>query len=326
MKVSLCLLLTLALTGPALAAVDPATVSLDHLAQKSYDGRDLTLGKVLATNGAYTRYYITYKSGELTISGIMNVPKGAGPFPVIITNHGYINTKVYTNGRGLKREQDYLARNGFAVLHPDYRNHNGSSRDPDNDLRLYTGYTEDVINAVQAVRNSDIKFLDKNKIGMLGHSLGGGIALSIMAVKPGLIKAYVLFAPTSLDYRDNFYRWIAPPGRQVAQKFGPPATRHKIIDAYGTPDSKPDFWNGLSVSKHLQNITEPVMVHQGTADDSVPQAWSEKLEKTFRSAGQEITLYIYPGEKHEFSNAWPRVMKRSVEFFKSKLELPNRAF
>jgi hypothetical protein len=29
----------------------------------------------------------------------------------VILNHGYIDPAIYTNGRGLKREQDYLARN-----------------------------------------------------------------------------------------------------------------------------------------------------------------------------------------------------------------------
>src|SRR3990172_6702033 len=93
---------------PPLGQVEPAPLnplSIYAARQKEYDGRDLALGLVLDDNSAYTRYFATYKSGALTISGIMNVPKGGGPFPVIITNHGYIDPDVYTNGRGLKREQ-----------------------------------------------------------------------------------------------------------------------------------------------------------------------------------------------------------------------------
>lgn len=301
------------------AAVDPASVSLKALINKDFDGRDLKLVKVLAKEKAYTRYYIAYKSGELTISGIMNVPKGKGPFPVVITNHGHINTKVYTNGRGLKREQDYLAKRGYIVLHPDYRNHNGSSKDPDNEFRLYTGYTEDVINAVYAVKRSNLSFIDKNNIGMLGHSMGGGIALNIMAVKPEMIKAYVLFAPTSIDYKDNFDRWIArkhpEEEARTPAKYGAPPVRHKIVEEYGTPDSNPSFWNSLSVRSYLGNISDPVMIHHGTADSSVPLAWSQKLDQALKSAGRESTLYIYNGEPHEFIKAWPLVMKRTVEFF-----------
>ena len=128
----------------------PHPVSLPALMASDFDGGDLRLGPVLDRNSAYTRYAVTYASGELTISGIMNVPDGDGPFPVLVLAHGYIDPDVYTTGRGLAREQDYLARAGYIVLHTDYRNHAGSDVDPDNDLRLRLGYAEDVINAVLA--------------------------------------------------------------------------------------------------------------------------------------------------------------------------------
>ncbi|MBU1027177.1 MAG: hypothetical protein KKA31_05540 [Candidatus Margulisbacteria bacterium] len=124
-----------ALDAKTSASLNP--VSLPYLMEKDFDGRDLKLGKVLDKNKYYTRYYITYMSGNLKISGIMNVPAGKGPFPVLILNHGYINTKYYTNGRGLKREQDYLAKRGYVVIHPDYRNHAYSDKDPEHQTKLH---------------------------------------------------------------------------------------------------------------------------------------------------------------------------------------------
>lgn len=53
-------------------------VSLQAVREKEYDGRDLQLGETLAQTNNYTRYYATYQSGELTISGIMNIPAGEG--------------------------------------------------------------------------------------------------------------------------------------------------------------------------------------------------------------------------------------------------------
>jgi len=305
-----------ALLMPAcFAIVNP--VSLPYIMQKEFDGRDLKLVKMLARNKSYTRYYITYKSGELMMSGVMNVPIGKGPFPIIITNHGYINTKYYTTGRGLKREQDYLAKRGYVVLHPDYRNHAGSDKDPEVNLKLHIGYVEDVINAVYAVLNSDLKFIDKKNIGMLGHSLGGGIALSIMVTKPDLIKAYVLFAPMSSDYRDNFYRWIL---HRREPKFGPPETAMKIIQKYGSPEANPEFWDNISPKTFIDNIKAPILIHHGTADKSVPIEWSEKLVKDLKAHSKDVKFYAYPGEPHEFINKWPLVMKRTVEFFDAYLK------
>lgn len=312
-KKSLLFLVLLFTIG--LAEVNP--VSLPYLMQKEFDGRDLKLVNVMDKNNYYTKYYITYKSGELTISGIMDVPRGMGPYPLIITGHGYINPAYYTTGRGLKREQDYLARRGYVVLHPDYRNHAGSDKDPEENLKLHLGYVEDVINAVYAVKNSDFDFIDKENIGMLGHSLGGGVALSIMVTKPDLIKAYVLFAPMSSDYRENFNRWIL---HRREPKFGPPATALKIIEKYGSPEANPEFWDNISAKTFIDNVKSPVMVHQGLSDKSVPPEWSDQLARLFREHNKEIILYTYEGEGHEFINRWPLVMKRTVEFFDSYLK------
>src|SRR5690606_33743663 len=76
-------------------------VSIAGLIAKQHQGSDFQLGAVLDRNTAYTRHAISYNSGDLTITGIMNIPTGAGPFPVVLLNHGYIDPAVYTHWRGL---------------------------------------------------------------------------------------------------------------------------------------------------------------------------------------------------------------------------------
>ncbi len=310
MKRTAVFVLMLYILMPACRAAQPP--SLPQLMNRNFDGRDLKLERVLERNNSYTRHYITYKSGAFKISGILNIPQGKGPFPVIITAHGYINPKVYTTGRGLKREQDYLAKRGYAVLHPDYRNHAGSDKDPDENLSLHLGYTQDVINAVYAVKNSKITALDKERIGLLGHSMGGLIALNIMVTNPELIKAYVLFAPMGSDYRDNFNRWILRAGEE---KYGPRPVAEKIMRLYGSPDVNPKFWDNMSAKTFIGNIKSPVQLHHGTADSSVPVDWSRSLAGYFKERGKKIELFIYPGESHEFIHQWPSVMRRTADFF-----------
>ena len=148
--------------------------------------------------------------------------------------------------------------------------------------------------------------------------------MNIMVAKPGLVKAYVLFAPISIDYRDNFNRWIAKRSPDVAAKilakYGPPAMREKIVAAYGSPESNPDFWDNVSPKTFIRNITEPVLVHQGLSDKDVPPEWAQDLVKAFKDAGKDVQLYTYKGEPHEFINAWPLVMERSVKFFDERLK------
>ncbi|MGC9543425.1 alpha/beta hydrolase family protein [Streptomyces sp. UG1] len=83
-------------------------------------------------------------------------------------------------------EQDLLARNGYVVLHTDYRNHAGSDDAPDNDVNLRLGYTEDVINAVHALRSAARPNVDDGRIGLLGRSMGGGVVYNALVVAPGL--------------------------------------------------------------------------------------------------------------------------------------------
>lgn len=298
-------------TEPPIGQVEPGPLnplSIEATRQKVYDGRDLTLGRILDDNRSYTRYYATYKSNKLTISGIMNIPKGDGPFPVIITNHGYIDPEVYTNGRGLKREQDYLARHGFAVLHPDYRCHADSDCPAGAEVEKRLGYTEDVINAVKAIQRSDNAKLDKRKIGMLGHSMGGGIAWSV-AVLTDDVDAFVQFAPVSPDLVDSYNKWLKERPEVVAE----------VRQFYGEPEDNPAFWKEISPITYFDKIDTPFQIHHGTADEDVPLEWSEKTANRLRELGKRVELFTYPNEPHEFIAAWPLVMQRTVSFFRQNL-------
>lgn len=287
-------------------------VSLPALMEKEFDGRDLKLGQVLDDNIYYTRYFVTYKSGQLTISGILNIPKGSAPeggFPVLFLNHGHIDTSVYTNGRGLRREQDYLARQGFAILHSDYRNHAQSDKDLNAEGDVRIGYIEDVINAVMAVKNSNIQSLSKTKFGMLGHSMGGGISQSVMVVKPDLVDAIVLYAPVSSDVIDSYNRWLSRNSKNLDQ----------IKSRHGTPEDNPEFWENLSPRTFFSRVALPVMIFHGTADESCELAWSQTTRDLLLTAGKKVELVEYPGEAHEFGKAHTDFMQKSSQFFKSNL-------
>lgn len=288
----------------------PHELSIPALFDYMPTGRDLQLGAVQDDNNSYTRYTISYRSDDLRISGILNIPKGTGPFPVLFLNHGYIDPSEYTNGRGLRREQDYFARHGFAVLHSDYRCHAQSDCPGGNRVTQRLGYVRDVINAVAAVKYSGDSRLSTTSFGMLGHSMGGGITQRLVVSQPELIDAAVLYAPVSMDEAASFERYTS---RR-------PEEARAVIDAYGAPSSNPDFWNNLSAKTFLDRITVPLLFFQGTADTSVEKSWTDESVQMLKAAKKNVDYVIYDGQPHEFTTQWEDFMRRSVDFFRQNLK------
>jgi dipeptidyl aminopeptidase/acylaminoacyl peptidase len=277
---------------------------------RSFDGHDLRLGQVMTAESAYTKYAVTYRGDGLTVSGVLYVPTGPGPFPAVVLNHGYIDPALYVTGQGLQIEQDYLARSGFVVLHTDYRNHAGSDPDPGNDQRLRLGYTVDTINAVLALRRSGLPTLDPERIGMMGRSMGGGVTLNALVVQPDVVDAAVVYASVSSDTVDNHEKWTRGQRPDLASA---------IESAYGSPEANPQFWAQVSPRTFADRVQVPVLVHHGTADATCPVQWADATVAALEQAGADVTYLRYPGEGHAFSAAWADSMTATVAFFREHL-------
>jgi dipeptidyl aminopeptidase/acylaminoacyl peptidase len=266
---------------------------------------------VISSNSSYTTREATYRSGDLTISGRMNVPKGAGRFPVVVLAHGYIDPKIYVSGQGFRREQDWLARNGYVTLHTDYRNHASSDKDPANDLNMRIGYAEDVINAGLAVRDSRLSFIDPTRVALLGRSMGGGVAFQALTMKPGVFDAAVTYAATSSNIADNFNRWQRSDG--ILSK--------RILKRYGEPKARPQVWAEMSSRSYFDRITEPVLMFHGTKDDSCYISWARATDKALTSAGVNATLVEYAGAGHYFYGPWNNSIRKTNSFLKKHLRI-----
>src|ERR671916_627798 len=169
---------------------------MDALQAMKRWGGDLRVERRLNETAAFTHYAISYRSGNLRISGQMYVPKGTGPFPVMIMNHGYIPIEDYVTGMDSRRESPFVASNGYVAIHPDFRNYATSDDDENASENLTAfGWADDSLNLVDAVKRSDLPYLDKNRIGYWGHSNGGQVRMiGLVSQRQPDIKAFVLFA------------------------------------------------------------------------------------------------------------------------------------
>lgn len=301
------LALALALTSSLIAgggAAAATEVSIPATSAKAVTGTQLTLGRTLASTSAWTSRAVSWRGDGLRLTGTATVPRGTGPFPVVVLAHGYIDPAIYTTGRGFKREQDWLARNGFIAFHVDYRNHAGSDDDPRSEIDGRLGYAVDVITAALAMRAARPSGWDTSRIALMGRSMGGGVTMNALAIRPGLFDAGVIFSSVSSLASENFDRW--------QRKRYPIAAR--IAKEHGLPERNPAFWAGISPRNHLDRITEPVLMFHGTSDDTCPVRWARATDAAMKAAGVDVTYVEYRGEGHNFYGSWDDSMRATKRF------------
>ncbi len=105
---------------PTLAPYEQYTI--DYLRKRTYGGGKIELLNTLSETDLYSAYSFRYPSDGLNIYGYMTVPKGSGPFPVIVSVHGYAAFGKYDPYNIGIDFGDAFAENQFIVIHPELRN------------------------------------------------------------------------------------------------------------------------------------------------------------------------------------------------------------
>ncbi len=270
---------------------------IEDLRKRNFTGGDIKIEKTLAQSDPYTSYLISYPSDNLKIYGVMNIPQGEGPFPIIVLNHGYYSPTEFKSGDGTRNIADILVPEGYITLASDYRGHGNSENDSGNRGGHRPEYAIDVLNLIASIKN--IPQADTNRIGMWGHSMGGEVSLRTAEVTDK-VKAIVLWAPTSADAADNlgFY------GRTNK----------------GSVSINPSL-KSVSPINYLTYLTAPISIHQGLEDTEVNPEWSRELNTALKKEGKQVEYFEYEGQDHNFRNlGWDLIAERTKEVFNKYLK------
>ena len=280
--------------------------TIENLGKRSYKS-EILLDEATATTSAYTVYKFHFDSDGKKVTGLAHLPAGRQvfpnqKFPVIIQFRGYVDRNIYVPGVGTQRSAQVFARNGFISLAPDGLGYGGSDNpSPDVFEERFQSYTT----ALNLIAAAEYWPLSTGKLGLWGHSNGGQVALTVLEISQ---KTYptVLWAPVSKPFPFSILHYT-----DEADDKGK-ALRKKLADF----EKDYDVFN-YDLTRYLDRIQAPVQLHQGTADDSVPQKWSDELVQKLSTVNSQLSIsyFVYPGADHNLAGAWDKVVRRDIEFF-----------
>jgi dipeptidyl aminopeptidase/acylaminoacyl peptidase len=135
----------------------------------------------------------------------------------------------------------------------------------------------------------DTGYVDPDRIGIIGRSYGGYMALAALTFRPDEFAAGV-----DLFGISNWYRTVQsiPPWWE--------AQRKAMEKEMGSFDNE-EFFKAKSPLFHAENIVRPLMVLQGANDPRVLKAESDEIVEAVRANGVPAKYIVFDDEGHGFN-------------------------
>jgi dienelactone hydrolase len=290
--------------------------TIENLSKAEIKPAAIKIEKTLEENKDFTAYLFSMSFDPTLegknfkkMTGMINIPKGNGPFPLVVMIRGYVDQKAYQTGDGTRRAGEFFAQNGFITIAPDFLGYGESDSEAGDifESRFQT-YTTILSLLKYLEKDSELKLEIGNwkleNLFIWAHSNGGQIALTTLEIT-GASYPTVLWAPVSkpFPYSVLYYTDEADDGGKLIRR-----ELAKFEEDYDT-----DLY---SLTKFLDRIKAPLQIHQGTADDAVPVAWTDSLVKILKNQENQVEYYKYPGADHNLTPGWNQAITRGLSFFK----------
>lgn len=252
--------------------------------------------------------HVSYGKGPQQF-GELRVPKGDGPFPVIVLIHGgcWQNAFDYVY---MTRLAAWLTDRGIATWTVEYRRLGDAGGG-------WPGTFLDVADATDALRGMAAKSrLDLKRVYTAGHSAGGQLALWL-ASRAGLPESSALYRKNPVAIRGVL--GLAAITNLEKYRIGPPNSCHSSVEPLlgGAPDTVSQRYAETSPSERLPLGIRQIFI-QGENDPIVEAASVSEYVEAAKKAGDDATILALPGAGH-FEACVP--MSQSESVFEKALRL-----
>jgi dienelactone hydrolase len=293
--------------------------TIENISGTTASTGQIQIGEVIKESGDFTSSSFSWSfdptfegKAAKKVTGLINIPNGKGPFPVVIMFRGYVDQKIYQTGDGTKRGGEYFAQNGFVTIAPDFLGYGESDKESSN---IFESRFQTYTTAVSLFASLEKYALpgglwDGKNIFIWGHSNGGHVALATLEIT-GKPYPTTLWAPVSQAFPYSILYYLdetEDSGKLIIQK---------LSDFFDLYDPKL-----YSITNYWKNINKetPIQLHHGTADLAVPLRWSTNLSKILKSEDLKVNYFTYSGADHNLQPSWNDVVRKDLQFFLNNLK------
>jgi dipeptidyl-peptidase-4 len=239
---------------------------------------------------------LTVGARELRVAVVLPQDHDGGKLPVLLSPYGGPHHQSVVRSAAAFYDAQWLADQGFAVLVADGRGTPGRGRDFTVAVAgdLASAPLEDQVDALHATAEL-VPELDLERVGIRGWSFGGYLAALAVLRRPDVFHAAVAGAPvTDWSLYDTHYT-----ERYLGTRFD-------------------------SLVEEAPNLTRPLMLIHGLADDNVLAAHTLRFSRALTAAGRPHTFLPLPGVTHMTpqEDVAENLLLLQVDFLKRALGAP----
>lgn len=217
-------------------------------------------------------------------------------YPLIILPHGGVHANFTTYHTHIIRE---LIAQGYIVAAPEYRGSTGYGKSFYETID-YGGLEVEDNNSARDYMVENYDFIDKDRVGIMGWSHGGLIALMDIFNHPEDYKVAFAGVPVSdlvarMGYYENDYRELFSAPYHIGK------TVNQDVEEY----------RRRSPVNHVQKLKTPLLIHTNTNDDDVNVLEVEHLIQALKAEGKKFEYEIFkdvPGG-HSFDRIDTKIAK-----------------
>ncbi len=276
------------------ARVRRAAFVLPASAGGAADGTLIGRTRLVSNNGVALDL-IAYASDNLVVGGLLCYPDDGQAHSTVLHVPGGLGGVFAGNAGDLVQTCiDWAGLHGRTAFAPSLRGNDGGEGTPE----LCLGEADDVVAAATMVRTLEV--VDGTRLGLVGGSIGGCVALRAAPRIPNL-KAVVAFVPPiSLKDVVNFHRTAWQPGvenlcggGQQEWNTGGPAFADALDSVIcGHAQCSDADYNARSPLAYINVQTAPTLIVAADQDNIVP-ASNEMLYSLFRQGtGHPVSVAV----------------------------------